>query len=41
MTSEGKCFVYIVLPGDTEFVRAGLIAFLYNGLFFETGIEEV
>ena len=23
MTSEGECFVYIVLPGDTEFVTAG------------------
>ena len=41
MTSEGECFVYIVLPGETEFVTASLIAFLYDGLFFETGIEEV
>ena len=40
MTSEGDCFVYIVLPGETEFVRAGLIAFLYDGLFFETRVEE-
>lgn len=23
MTSEGECFVYIVLPGETEFVTAG------------------
>ena len=23
MTSEGECFVYIVLPGETQFVTAG------------------
>src|SRR5262245_19418799 len=23
MTSEGECFVYIVLPGQTDFVTAG------------------
>ncbi len=23
MTSEGECFVYIALPGETEFVTAG------------------
>jgi hypothetical protein len=25
MTSERECYVYIVLPGDTEFVTAGRI----------------
>ena len=23
MTSEGECFVYIVLPGETQFVTSG------------------
>lgn len=82
MTSEGECFVYIVLPGDTEFVTAGRFllgadeagaifsrivdtarakwretmrrvgvserdceairsAFLYDGLFFETRVEDM
>ena len=82
MTSEDECFVYIVLPGETEFVTAGRFllgageaeaifsrivdtvraswretmrrvgvserdceairsAFLYRGLFFETGLEDV
>lgn len=82
MTSEGECFVYIVLPGETELVTAGRFllgadeaeaifsrivdtvraswrqtmrgvgaserdceairsAFLYKGLFFETGLEDV
>ena len=40
MTSDGECFVYIVLSGETEFVTAGLIAFLYDGIFFETRVEE-
>ncbi len=41
MTSEGECFVYIVLPGETQFVTAGVSAFLYDGLFFETRVEDV
>ena len=41
MTSEGECFVYIVLPGETEFVTEGVSAFLYDGLFFETRVEDV
>ena len=49
MTSEGECFVYIVLPCETM-RRVGLSerdceairsAFLYDGLFFETGVEDV
>ncbi len=82
MTSEGECFVYIVLPGECEFVTAGRFllgadeaeaiftrmvetvraswratmrragvserdceairsAFLYDGLFYETGLGDV
>ena len=43
MTSEGECFVYTmrrvgVSERDCETIRS---AFLYEGLFYETGLEGV
>ena len=49
MTSEGECFVYVVLPGETmrrvgvseRYCEAIRSAFLYDGLFYESGLEDV